>query len=87
MCGPSPPKSSPWQAPSCIGAQVLPPIGVGEKTCATRVGLGEGGACGVGGRGSGRGRQRPQCGVLPGGTERPFKQSQEGDDPGSKQGT
>ena len=44
-------------------------------------------ACGVGGRGSGRGRQRPPCGVLPGGTERPFKQSQEGDDPGSKQGT
>ena len=36
-----PPKSSPGQAPSCIGAQVLPPTGVGEKTCATRVGLGE----------------------------------------------
>ena len=46
---------------------------------------------GVGGRGmearrgSGRRRQRPQCGVLPGGTERPFKQAQEGGDPGSKQ--
>ena len=50
-------------------------------------------ACGVGGRGmearrgSGRRRQRPPCGVLPGGTERPFKQAQEGGDPGSKQGT
>ena len=48
-------------------------------------------ACGVGGRGmearrgSGRGRQRPPCGVLPGGTERPLKQAQEGGDPGSKQ--
>ena len=29
-------------------------------------------------QGSGRRRQRPPCGVLPGGTERPFKQSQEG---------
>ena len=38
-------------------------------------------------QGSGAGRQRPPCGVLPGGTERPFKQSQEGGDPGSKQGT
>ena len=37
-------------------------------------------------QGSGWGRQRPPCGVLPGGTERPCKQSQEGDDPGSKQG-
>ena len=37
-------------------------------------------------QGSGRGRQRSPCGALPGGTERPFKQSQEGDDPGSKQG-
>ena len=36
-----PPESSPGQAPSCIGAQVLPPTGVEEKTCATRVGLGE----------------------------------------------
>ena len=38
-------------------------------------------------QGSGRRRQRLPCGALPGGTERPFKQSQEGDDPGSKQGT
>ena len=38
-------------------------------------------------QGSGRRRQRPPCGALPGGTERPCKQSQEGDDPGSKQGT
>ena len=38
-------------------------------------------------QGSGRGSQRPPCGVLPSGTERPFKQSQEGGDPGSKQGT
>ena len=51
-------------------------------------------ACGVEGRGmearrgSGRRRQRPPCGVLPGGTERPFKQAQErGGGPGSKQGT
>ena len=35
------PESSPGQAPSCIGAQVPPPTGVEEKTCATRVGLGE----------------------------------------------
>ncbi len=38
-------------------------------------------------QGSGRGRQRFPCGALPGGTERPFKQAQEGDAPGSKQGT
>ena len=38
-------------------------------------------------QGSGRRRQRSPCGVLPGGTERPFKQSQEGGDPGSKQCT
>ena len=38
-------------------------------------------------QGSGRGSQRPPCGVLPGGTERPFKQAQEGGDPESKQGT
>ena len=36
-----PPESSPGQAPSCIGAQVPPPAGVGEKICGTRVGLGE----------------------------------------------
>ncbi len=36
-----PPESSPGQAPSCIGAQIPPPAGVGEKTCAMRVGLGE----------------------------------------------
>ena len=36
-------------------------------------------------QGSGRGRQRPPCWVLPGGTERPFKQAQEHGDPGSKQ--
>ena len=38
-------------------------------------------------RGAGRRRQRPQCGALPDGTERPCKQSQEGDAPGSRQGT
>ena len=37
-------------------------------------------------QGSGQRRQRSPCGALPGGTERPFKQSQEGGDPGSKQG-
>ncbi len=36
---------------------------------------------------SGRRRQRSPCGTLPGETERPCKQSQEGDDSGSKQGT
>ena len=36
-----PPESSPGQAPSCIGAQVPPSAGDGEKTCVTRVGLGE----------------------------------------------
>ena len=38
-------------------------------------------------QGSGRRRQRPPCGALPDGTERGCKQSQEGDAPGSKQGT
>ena len=38
-------------------------------------------------RGSGRRRQRPQGGALPDGTERGCKQSQEGDAPGSRQGT
>ena len=66
------------------GTGLLPDSGRGQDLCD---------ACGVGvrgmeaRRGSGRGRQRPQCGVLPDGTELPFKQSQEGDDPGSKQGT
>ena len=38
-------------------------------------------------QGSGRRRQRPPCGALPDGTERGCKQSQEGDAPGSRQGT
>ena len=83
MAGAAPPESSPGRAPSCIWAQgPAPDRSRGEDLCD---------ACGVGGRGmearrgSGRGRQRPPCGVLPGGTERPFKQAQEGGDPGSKQ--
>ena len=56
-----PPKSSPGQAPSCIGAQVLPPTGVGEKTCATRVGLGEEGWKPAGGAGGGGSDPRAGC--------------------------
>ena len=51
-----PPESSPVQAPSCIGHRSHPPTGVGEKTCATRVGLGGRGMearRGAGGGGSG----------------------------------
>ena len=47
------PESSPGQAPSCIGAQIPPPGGVGEKTCATCVGLGEEGWKPAGGAGGG----------------------------------
>ena len=56
-----PPESSPGQAPSCIGAQVLPPTGVGEKTCATRVGLGEEGWKPAGGAGGGGSDPRAGC--------------------------
>ena len=55
------PESSPGQAPSCIGARVMPPTGVGEKTCATRMGLGEEGWKPAGER---AGKAAPRTGIA-----------------------
>ena len=59
-----PSKSSPRQAPSCIRAQIPPPTGVGEKTCATHVGLGEEGWKPAGGAGGGGSDPRAGCCLM-----------------------
>ena len=65
-------------------AQVPPPTGVGEKTCATRVGLGEEGWKPAGERAEEAAAPVRGAAWWNGA---PMNQSQEGDDPGSKQGT
>ena len=79
-----PPESSPGQAPSCIGHRSHPQPESRRRPVRRVWGWGKRGGSP---QGSGRRRQRPPCGALPDGTERGCKQSQEGDAPGSKQGT
>ena len=79
-----PQESSPGQAPSCIGHRSHPQPESRRRPVRRVWGWGKRDGSP---QGSGRRRQRPPCGALPGGTERPFKQSQEGGDPGSRQGT
>ena len=79
-----PPESSPGQAPSCIGHRSHPQPESGRRPVRRVWGWGKRDGSP---QGSGRRRQRPPCGALPDGTERGCKQSQEGDAPGSRQGT
>ena len=79
-----PPESSPGQAPSCIGHRSHPQPESGRRPVRHVWGWGKRDGSP---QGSGRRRQRPPCGALPNGTERGCKQSQEGDAPGSRQGT
>ena len=83
-CAGQAPGINPGQAPSCIGHRSHPRPESRSRPvlCVWGWAKWDGSP-----QGSGRRRQRSPCGALPGETERPCKQSQEGDDSGSKQGT
>ena len=83
-CAGQAPGINPGQAPSCIGHRCHPRPESGRRPVRRVWGWGKRDGSP---QGSGRRRQRPPCGALPNGTERGCKQSQEGDAPGSRQGT